>query len=309
MKVVPAALMILASLSSVTGGLRGWIVEKMIFQPSRSVDYTPERLGMKAEELFLEAEDGTKIHAYYVPAQPGPRRTEAFSSPGDPRAILFLHGNAGNASHRLPNAWLLAALRADVLLIDYRGYGLSEGDPSEAGVYADARAGLDHLVQERAFPLDRIVVFGRSLGSVVAVNLAVDRPLGGLILESAFPSASAAAKSIFGSFGSWFARGRFDSRDKIQRIRSPLLSIHGDVDEIIPFDLGVELFELAPEPKAFYRIEDAGHNNTVQVGGEAYLRRIGAFLNDVVPDMRSPVTEGDEAALPHGERDAEQEPS
>jgi hypothetical protein len=273
-------------LASLTGGLRGWIVERMIFQPTHSLDVTPERLGMKAEELFLEAEDGTKIHAYYVPAQPRPRHTETFSSTGDPRAILFLHGNAGNASHRLPNAWLLAALRFDVLVIDYRGYGLSGGNPSEAGVYADARAGLHHLIEERAFAPARIVVFGRSLGAVVAVNLAVDQPLGGLILESAFPSASVAARSVFGGFGSWFAQGRFDARDKIQRIRSPLLSIHGDLDEIIPFDLGVELFELAPEPKTFYRIEGAGHNDTVQVGGEAYLRRIGAFLNDVVPDVR-----------------------
>ena len=136
------------------------ILDRLIFQPSPGVDLRPEALGIEAEEVFLEAEDGVRLHAFFLPA------------PAASRALLFLHGNAGNASHRLPNAAALARLGTHVLLLDYRGYGLSEGTPSEAGVYADARAGLAYLLNERGFAENRTVVFGRSLGGAVAVDVA-----------------------------------------------------------------------------------------------------------------------------------------
>ena len=120
------------------------IVESVLFQPSPGVDFTPEELGIAAEELRLQAEDGVRLHAFFLQ---GP--------PDSSRAILFLHGNAGNASHRLPNAAELVRLGIHVLLPDYRGFGLSEGTPSEAGVYADARAALAYLVEERQIRLAR----------------------------------------------------------------------------------------------------------------------------------------------------------
>ncbi len=247
------------------------LIERVIFQPSPGVDIHPGQVGLEGEEVFLTTEDGVRIHAFHLP------------SPGATRAILFLHGNAGNASHRLPNAAELVRLGAHVLLLDYRGYGRSEGTPSEAGVFADARAGLAHLLEERGVPERRVVLFGRSLGGAVAVDLAQDRNLAGVILESTFTSAADVARGAFGPVGA-LVRGRFESDVKIARVRAPLLFFHGDRDEIIPFELGRRLYERAPEPKSFETLRGAGHNDTTLVGGRPYFARIGRFLDEVAPE-------------------------
>ena len=254
-------------------GLAVWngIFERLIFQPSPGVDLRPEALGIEAEEVFLEAEDGVRLHAFFLPA------------PGASRALLFLHGNAGNASHRLPNAATLAHLGTHVLLLDYRGYGLSEGTPSEAGVYADARAGLAYLRSERGFAENRTVVFGRSLGGAVAVDVASDRDLAGVILESTFTSAADVVRTTIARPLAPLISNVLASDAKIGRLRAPLLFFHGDRDEIVDYRLGRDLFEAAPEPKAFETIRGAGHNNTVDVGGRAYFERIRRFLDEVAP--------------------------
>jgi pimeloyl-ACP methyl ester carboxylesterase len=248
-------------------------VDRVVFQPSPGIDLRISDLGIEGEEVYLDS-DGVRIHGFYLPST-RPRENA--------RAILFLHGNAGNASHRLPNAAELARLGTDVLLIDYRGYGMSDGTPSESGAYADARAGLSHLTEERGIPEQRIVLFGRSLGAGVAVDLARDRELAGVILESVFTSVADVVRGIMGAPMAYLVRGRFDSANKIGQIRAPLLFFHGDRDEIIDYALGRHLFELAPEPKQFETITGAGHNDTVEVGGRPYFARIGRFLDEVAP--------------------------
>jgi fermentation-respiration switch protein FrsA (DUF1100 family) len=253
--------------------LPGRFLDRMIFQPSHDVGTLPEQLAVDVEEVFLESEDGVRVHAYYLPAS------------GASRAILFLHGNAGNAWHRLPNALELSRRGADVLLLDYRGYGRSEGVPSESGVYADARAALAYVISERGIPEHRILLFGRSLGGAVAIDLAQERGLAGVILESTFTTAADVSRELLRPPFGWLAAplcyGRFDSRSKIRSLRSPLLFFHGDQDEIIPVQLGRRLFEAAPQPKAFETIVGAGHNDTVWVGGKPYFDRIERFLNEV----------------------------
>ena len=244
----------------------GRLIDLAIFQPTRGVAITPAQLGIAGENVHLETEDGVQIHAFYLPA------------PGSDIALLFLHGNAGNASHRLPNVAELVRLGCSVLLLDYRGYGLSDGRPSEAGAYADARAGLGHLIDQRGFTTDRIVVFGRSLGGAVAVDLARDRELAGVILESTFTSVADIARGLGGPLLGALAGRRFDSASKIDRIRAPLLFFHGDRDEVVDHALGRRLFDAAPEPKSFETISGAGHNNTTQVGGRPYFERIRRFL-------------------------------
>ena len=248
-------------------------IDRIVFQPSPGIDLRISDLGVEGEEVHLDSE-GVNIHGFYLPTA-RPRENA--------RAILFLHGNAGNASHRLPNAVELAQLGADVLLIDYRGYGISEGAPTESGVYADARAGLAHLIEERGVPERRIVLFGRSLGSAVAVDLARERVLAGVILESAFTSIADVARGMVGAPLAYLVRGRFDSANKIEQIRSPLLFFHGDRDRIVDYALGWRLFELAPEPKQFETISGAGHNDTVEVGKRPYFSRIARFLDEVAP--------------------------
>jgi fermentation-respiration switch protein FrsA (DUF1100 family) len=268
----PIAAGLAAGLLLIAGiGMRGGIVDRMLFLPTPGVDLTPEQIGIVAEEVFLETEDGVRIHAFYLPA------------PGATRAILYLHGNAGNASHRLPIGALLAGLGAHVLLLDYRGYGRSEGRPDEPGVYADARAGLGHLTLQRGLPERRVVLFGSSLGGAVAVDLAQDRSLAGVVLESTWSTLADTAAKVFGPIARPFTRGRFDSLGKIGRLRSPLLSLHGDRDDIVPIALGRRLFDAAPEPKVFETLLGAGHNDTILVGGQAYLAHLQRFLDEVAP--------------------------
>jgi len=248
------------------------LVDRMIFYPEPGIAVRPAQLGIEAEEVRITTEDGVRIHAFQIP------------SAGASRAILFLHGNAGNASHRLPNAAELMRLGSHVLLLDYRGYGLSEGEPSEAGVYADARAGLAHIRERMHVAETRTILFGRSLGGAVAVEVARDRALAGIVLESTFSSAADVAAAAFGAPFAWLARGRFDSAARIRSVRAPLLFFHGDRDEIVPYALGRRLFDAAPEPKQFETIAGAGHNDTVQVGGRAYFERIRRFLDEVAPN-------------------------
>lgn len=246
------------------------LVERAIFVPEPGAALRPADVGLEGEDVQLEPEPGVRVHAFWLPAA------------GADRAILFLHGNAGNASHRLPNAAMLVGLGTNVLLTDYRGYGLSSGRPSERGVYADARSALRHLVEERGIPERRIVLFGRSLGGAVAVDLAADRELAGVILESTFTSAADVARGVLGPLALLAGR-RFDSASKIPRVRAPLLFFHGDRDEIVPYPLGRRLYERAPEPKTFETLTGAGHNDTVEVGGPPYFARIRDFLDEVAP--------------------------
>jgi len=264
-----AAIAVIAAAGSAVA-LLSFFSDRMIFQPSPGVDLEPSELGIEAESAFLDTADGVRVHAYFLPGSGEPRR-----------ALLFLHGNAGNASHRLPNAAQLARLGCDVLLLDYRGYGLSEGRPSERGVGLDARAALAHLVEVRGVPEGRIVLFGRSLGGAVAVELAADRAFAGVVLESTFTNLRDMARRLLGPLGRLVSG--FESSDRIAGLRAPLLQFHGDRDEIVPFELGRALFEAAPEPKRFEVIGGAGHNDTVEVGGRAYFAKIARFLDEVAP--------------------------
>lgn len=247
------------------------LLGRLVFQPERGEWRGLAELGLEGEEVWLSAADGVRLHAYFLPA------------PGATRAILFLHGNAGNASHRLPNAAALARLGAHVLLPDYRGYGRSEGRPTEAGVYADARAALAHLVEARGLPESRIVLFGRSLGAAVAVDLARDRGLAGVVLESPFSSASDLANALLRLPIGGLLRGRWDSAAKISSVRAPLLFFHGDRDRVVPIEVGLRLYRAAPARKALEVLRGAGHNDTVAVGGARYFARIRAFLDEVAP--------------------------
>ena len=177
----------LAILAAAGFAMRDWLIGSMLYHPTPGMDLDPARLGIEASETWLDTEDGVRIHAFFLEA------------PGADRALLYLHGNAGNASHRLPLAELLRRLGTSVLLLDYRGYGKSGGRPNEAGLYADARAALAHLVEVRRLPEARIVVFGSSLGGPVAVELARGRGLAGVILESTFSSLSDGANRAWPS--------------------------------------------------------------------------------------------------------------
>ncbi|MGD9723241.1 MAG: alpha/beta hydrolase [Pirellulales bacterium] len=203
------------------------------------------------EDAWFETEDGFRLHGWYVAAD-------------HPRAVvLFAHGNGGNITHRIDILDALPhALGASVLAFDYRGYGRSDGHPSEAGVLADARAARRWLAKRAGVAESQIVLMGESLGGAVVVDLAAEDGARGLVLESTFTSLPDVAAFHY----PWLPvklvmRSQLNSAAKIRDYHGPLLQFHGDMDRIIPFKLGQRLFEAANEPKQFVIIPFGDHND------------------------------------------------
>ena len=245
-----------------------------IFFPSKDLIATPADVGLDFEEVVFPASDGVKLHGWYVPGE------------GD-TTLLWFHGNAGNVSHRVDYLLRLHRhLAASVFIFDYRGYGRSEGSVSEEGTYLDAEGALAYLRSPQGpAPSHRLVLLGRSLGCAVAVEMATRHQVDAMILEAPFTSIRGMAKLAYpylpaGAVLRLF-NARYDSLSKIRNIHIPLLVMHGELDEIIPFEAGRELFDAANEPKRFHTIPGAGHNDTYLVGGDAYYDAIRGFLQDL----------------------------
>lgn len=242
--------------------------------PTRELVASPRDIGLAHEDVHLQTADGVRLHGWYLPA-PDARGT-----------LLFLHGNAGNISHRLDSLRIFHDLGLAVLIIDYRGYGQSEGRPSEAGLQEDALAAWRHLVETRQVPPERIVLFGRSLGASLAAWLAAHRPSAGVILESAFISVPELAAELY----PWLparrlARLRHDTLEAVARAGAPVLVAHSPDDEIIPYRHGRALYEAAPSARQFLTLR-GDHNSGFLLTGADYVQGLASFLDDVLP--RSP---------------------
>lgn len=241
-----------------------------LFHPMRHPEgYWDMRESLAAADVTLTASDGVRLHGWWARG-------------GEPRlATLFLHGNAGNVTHRAQHIAHLRSAGSAALVIDYRGYGKSEGSPSEDGLRRDARAGYDWL-RAQGWPPRRIVIHGESLGSTVAVLLAAEVECAGVVLEAPFPSVQAVAAGILPLVGPIVARG-FDAGAVVTRINAPLFIIHGGRDSVIPQRHGRRLFEMAAEPKTFWSVEGADHNDLVFTAGEAYVERLRGFYASLAP--------------------------
>ena len=249
----------------------GVIDRYFIFFPERTVSRDPGDRGLEFEDVYFTASDGVRLNGWLVPGR-------------SDTTLLWLHGNAGNIANRVDNiAEVHDALGVNVFIFDYRGYGRSEGSPTEKGTYLDAAAALEYLHSRGDVDPERLVLFGRSLGCAVAAELASQVSVQGVILESPFTSIQAMARRVYPflpGIGS-FVRTRYDTLAKVPGIRAPVMVLHGDQDDIAPFDMGEAVFEAAKPPKRFYRIEGAGHNDTYAVGGDPYYRALGEFLDSL----------------------------
>lgn len=238
--------------------------------PGRQLEATPAAIGADWEDVQLTARDGVKLHGWYLPA-----------SAADAPTLLFFHGNAGNISHRLDTLAIFRRLGVATLIIDYRGYGRSEGQPTEAGLYLDADAAWQHLAHERHIPPERIVAFGRSLGGAIAAHLAAERPVGGLIVESAFTSIPDLGREQYPLFPvRTLARFQYPTREYIARTTAPVLVIHSPDDEIIPYHHGQSLYQAANEPKQFLAIQ-GGHNTGYLDSDAIYRQGLADFLASI----------------------------
>jgi fermentation-respiration switch protein FrsA (DUF1100 family) len=224
---------------------------QLVFFPTpASTHWQAPPTDLTTEDVWLQTSDG-RMHAWWLP------------KPGAKNALIYFHGNAGNLSHRTTlAAGLMRAAEASVLIVDYPGYGKSEGKPTEAGCYAVADAAYDWVTESEKIPPERIILFGKSLGGGVATDLASRRPHRALVLAKTFTSVPDMAQQLYPWLpGRWLCRNRFDNLAKIRSCSAPIFVAHGDCDGTIHFSQGERLFDAAGEPKRFLLMPGCNHND------------------------------------------------
>jgi len=241
----------------------------MVFYPSRYPEgyWQPQSLGLAVRDVFFKAGNQLQLHGWLIP------------HPNARAQLLMCHGNAGNISDRLELLQILhSRIAANLFIFDYRGYGRSQGEPDERGVYDDAVAAFDWL-QASATDLP-VIVHGHSLGSAVAVELATRRSaVAGLILESPFTNARDMARLIFGRLPVHLLSSmRWASDEKIAQLHMPKLFLHGGADHTVPLRLGRQLFDRATAPKEFVAMPFGDHNNLYLIDSEQYFGAIQRLL-------------------------------
>ena len=244
--------------------------DRMVFFPTRELEASPGDIGLGFQEVWINVSNGESIHAWYIPA-PSDSCVTGQSGDGGAPTILFCHGNGGNISHRLETIKCLVTLGADVMLFDYRGYGQSDGAPSETNMYADAAACYRWLTGSQGVPSNQIVLFGRSLGGAVAIELASQVDCAGLIVESSFTSAREMGRLMFPYFPiGLLLRYEFNSIQKIGQVNCPVLVTHSPSDDLVPFAMGRRLYDDAVDPKRFVTLA-GDHNERVYMQTEVYI--------------------------------------
>jgi pimeloyl-ACP methyl ester carboxylesterase len=248
-----------------------------IFFPEAEIRATPEDYGLEFEETWLTAE-GDKLYGWWIP---GASR----------KALLYLHGNGINIGANAEQAARFRSLGMSVLLVDYRGYGRSQGAfPSEQSVYADASAMWRHLVEVRKVEPRNIFIYGHSLGTAIAIELALRHPhAAGLIVESGFTSIADMARydPLFRAVPvGLILKHRFDSISKIAHLKLPILILHGSDDAVVPPSMSQRLYEAAPEPKRIVLLSGGDHHNSASVAPGQFKRAVRDFVSSQGEETR-----------------------
>ncbi len=253
---------------------------RFIFFPSSVIETTPKAFNLNYLEVWLPVTTAEgkveKVHGWWIPATTTNAKT-----------LLYLHGNGINIGANAAHAYRFHQMGFAVLIIDYRGYGLSEGNfPSEETVYQDATTAWDYLVKQQQIQPSNIFIYGHSLGGAIAINLATQHPeAAGLIVNSSFTSIADVVNSG-GQFRLFpvelILNQRFESIKKIKSLQMPVLFIHGTDDTVIPFNMSKQLYVAAPKPKQLFIVPNAGHNNTAQIAGLKYFETVKIFVSQIV---------------------------
>jgi uncharacterized protein len=243
----------------------------LTYFPETKIARTPADLGLSHRELHFGTEDGERLHGWWITSRRSPVSGH----------ILLCHGNGGNIGDRVIDADRLSGNGFNVLLFDYRGYGRSTGRPDEEGTYRDAAAARHALLSQPECDPTRVIYLGESLGGAIAVALAVKEPPSGLVLQSTFTSLRALAHHHYPVIPSAVVPDAYPSIRRIASLRAPLLSLHGDRDEVVPISEGRALFEAAPEPKRMHVFRGLGHSDLVTADTE-YARVIRGWADDLL---------------------------
>ncbi len=238
--------------------------------PGRALTMTPADAHMDYEDVSIETDDGVTLHGWFIAGRSS-------------RVLLFFHGNAGNISHRLDSIRQFRNLELSVLIIDYRGYGQSEGKTTESGIYRDADAAWRYLTETRSVRPNDVVIFGRSLGGSVAARLAAKQHPLALIVESSFTSVPDIAQELYPWLPArWLSRLSHATRDYVRDVHCPVLVVHSRDDEIIPFHHGQAIFAAAPEPRTLLTLRGS-HNDAYLWDERSYIDGLRAFLTEFFP--------------------------
>ncbi len=244
-----------------------------IYSPTDEIVTTPDKHGMRFEAVDFESSDGLMLHGWYVPC--------AVDAEGQARVVLFFHGNTGNISDCIDSLKMFHQLGLSTFIFDYRGYGRSQGKPSEQGTYDDAEAAWNYLLRDRGTKPEEIIVLGRSLGAAIASAQAARHMPGALVIESTFTSAPELAAEMFRIFPArLMSRYQYNVRENVTNIHCPILVVHSRDDEVIPFHHGLQLYEAANEPKHFLEISGE-HAQGCFTSGPVYIDGLKRFLNSV----------------------------
>jgi len=239
---------------------------KSLYYPFKNIEITPDDIGFSYEDVRITTGDGIKITGWLIPSE-SPRAT-----------FLLAHGNGGNISHRLEKIRIFNKLNVNTFIFDYRGYGASSGSPSESGLYLDVKAAYKYLLNDKNIPAKQILGYGESLGGAVIIDLAAHNEMGGLIIESSFTSVRDIGKRIFPFIPRFLYKTKYDALSKVADVSCPILVFHSPGDEVVPYDLGKQLFEAAPGPKKFINLR-GGHNDAFLISEELFIMEINSFLN------------------------------
>lgn len=243
-------------------------LEASIFYPTHLINATPKDLNLPFEDIFFKTNDNLLLNGWFIP------------SSGGRSTLIFFHGNAGNIGDRLEKIALFHKMGLNIFIIDYRGYGLSQGRPEEMGFYNDATAAYDYLVNRKDVNAKNIVAYGASLGGAVAIDLATKRQVACLISESTFSSAADMSKRLYPFIPAFLLKTRMDSMSKVKALSIPKLFIHSSEDEVVPFSLGKKLFEAALSPKEFLILK-GGHNEGFMDSEPKFSEGISHFLKNL----------------------------
>jgi len=246
-----------------------YVENHTIFYPMKAMGLAPSDGGLGYEDVFFYTKDNKRLNGWFIPSPAGARGT-----------LVFCHGNAGNISHRLEIIKIFNRTGLNVFIFDYRGYGRSEGRPSERGIYLDAEAAYEYILSRADVDKGSIIIYGESLGCAACIDVSAKVRPRAVILEGGFSNAKDIARESFPLLPQQLVFFKFDNISKIKQINSPILVIHSMDDEIVPFANGQRLYEAANKPKRFYKIR-GGHNECVITYKEAFEKEVRSFLDEI----------------------------
>ena len=261
------AFLFIGAMLMILPGCNG-LVNSLSFFPDRNYLVKSENLPESVEEKIIPTPDGVKLQILYF------RHDQ-----GSGKVVIYFHGNAGNLYGRIDEGTRIFSMGHDVVISGYRGYGRSTGEPTEEGVYIDGRTVCDYAVDTLGYPLNKIFIYGRSIGTTVAVNVSMGMEYGGVILVTPLTSAEDFIKEKYPDVFSGIGYGHFESEKKINRLKIPLLVIHGTSDEIIPYKLGVKLYNAYKGEKELITIKDGMHNDLELTDPDVFWGAFERFIS------------------------------